>query len=109
MEVSSEPTERRRVRPALWPAAAGLAGWLLWVSTPLPIVIWSCQDHRVVAVEVATMPKQTAAGPTPESSAAPAPEAAAKPTSPISKTLFGKVDGNDVTLYTLTNQNGIVM
>jgi aldose 1-epimerase len=48
------------------------------------------------------MPQQTAAGATPEISAALAPEAARK-------TLFGKADGHDVTLYTLTNQNGLVM
>jgi aldose 1-epimerase len=58
-----------------------------------------------LAVEVATMPKQIAAGPTREISVAAAPERAG----PIAKALFGEVDGSDVTLYTLTNKNGLVM
>src|SRR6185503_17939097 len=32
-----------------------------------------------------------------------------KLTGPIAKALFGKAEGNDVTLYTLTNENGLVM
>jgi aldose 1-epimerase len=54
------------------------------------------------------MPKQTAAGPSPKSSVAPA-RGAAKLPSTISKARFGKVGAKDVTLYTLTNKNGLVM
>lgn len=41
--------------------------------------------------------------------AAPADDKASKKVEPISKAPYGKVDGKDVDLYTLTNKNGLVM
>ena len=52
-------------------------------------------------------PADTAAAPAGDAASAPAADAA-KP-GPVSKAPFGKVDGKDVTLYTLTNANGLVM
>jgi aldose 1-epimerase len=58
-------------------------------------------------------PVAAEASTTPEAAPAAAPETstpvAAKPVEPITKAPFGKVDGQDVDLYTLTNKNGLVM
>ena len=91
------------------PARIHVKRWL--VNALVGLGVAACarkpQPSKLVE-EVATKPKQTAAAPTPEISAAPASEAA-MPTGVIAKALFGNVDGNDVTLHTLTNQNGLVM
>jgi aldose 1-epimerase len=52
-------------------------------------------------------PAPAAAGDVPVADSA-APAAAAKP-APITKAPYGKVDGQEVDLYTLTNKNGMVM
>src|SRR5262245_42555672 len=53
-------------------------------------------------------PAATTPDAAPVSADASAPNAAKK-TEPITKAPFGKVDGQDVDLYTLTNKNGLVM
>src|SRR5579885_1528528 len=55
-------------------------------------------------------PAPSVAAPAPSTStSAPAAAAPAAKAQPISKAPFGKVDGKDVDLYTLTNKNGLVM
>lgn len=60
---------------------------------------------------VATAPPAAEPAPAPVAVAepAPAPAPAAPKVEPITKAPYGKVDGKDVELYTLTNPNGLVM
>ncbi len=76
-----------------------LAGSVLWLAL-------ACGGSQP-APAVADLPAADA----PSAAAVPPPvvEAAAKKVEPVTKAPYGKVDGQDVDLYTLTNKNGLVL
>jgi aldose 1-epimerase len=76
-----------------------LAGSVLWLAL-------ACGGSQP-APAAADLPAAEA----PSAAAVPPPvlEAAAKKVEPVTKAPYGKVDGQDVDLYTLTNKNGLVL